>query len=320
MARTNREDEMDEIRAGVIAADRDDLPETERRHPASLELDRLSTLAILELLNAEDRVAVDAAGGVLAELTDLVDAAAARLRRGGVVHYFGAGTSGRLGVLDAAELVPTFGVSPDLVRAHIAGGERAVLHAVEGSEDSEADGHRDAVAEVREDDIVIGITVSGSTPYVRGALVAARESGAATALITSNPASPLAGLSDHVIAAATGREVLTGSTRLKAGTATKILLNGFSTALMVRLGRAYSNLMVSVVASNQKLRERTLRILAELAHGDPADQVRLLDESGGDLAVAVVAAVTGSAPDVAASALSTANGSVRDAIQTLATP
>ncbi|CAN5359423.1 N-acetylmuramic acid 6-phosphate etherase [soil metagenome] len=293
------------------------LPETELPLQASSGLDEMSVLEVLRLLNEEDRRAVGAAGAALGSLAGLVETAIARVRAGGHVHYFGAGTSGRLGVLDAAELVPTFGVDPIIVQAHIAGGERAITHAVEGSEDSEEDGRGDAALFARSGDVVIGLTVSGTTAYVRGALEEARSRGCPTGLITSNPKSPLAEYCDHVIVIDTGREVLTGSTRLKAGTATKIMLNGFSTALMVGLGRTYSNLMVAVTATNHKLRERTLRILQQIAGGGRDDNERLLHEANGDLRVAVVAALSGAAPTRAATALAEADGSVRSAVEQL---
>jgi N-acetylmuramic acid 6-phosphate etherase len=290
------------------------LPETELRLAASEKLDEMAAIEVLRLLNTEDARAVTAAEAALPALAALVDSALERVRAGGRVHYFGAGTSGRLGVLDAAELVPTFGVEPTLVQGHIAGGALAIVSAVEDSEDSDSDGRRDVVEAVAAGDVVIGLTVSGTTPYVRAALDESRRRGALTALITSNPRSPLATLSDHLIVVDTGREVLTGSTRLKAGTATKIALNGFSTALMVGLGRTYSNLMVAVVATNEKLRERTLRILADVVGGERDENERLLEASGGDLRVAVVAALSGSSPSEAASALADAGGSVRHAV------
>lgn len=293
------------------------VPATESRHPESRDLDQMSTLGVLELLNAEDTVAVEAASMVLPGLAALVDVAAERLAQGGRVHYFGAGTSGRLGVLDAAELVPTFGTDPALVQAHIAGGPHAIVKAVEDSEDSAEAGRRDVGESVGALDVVIGLTVSGTTPYVRGALEAAREAGAVTALITSNPAAPLAELADHYLPAPTGPEVLTGSTRLKAGTATKILLNGFSTALMVRLGLTYSNLMVSVTATNQKLRERTLRILGEVTGGDLDAGARILAAADGDLKVAVVSAVSGADVTASRAALADARGSVPAALREL---
>lgn len=282
-----------------------------------MDLDRMGTREILELLNDEDAVAVAAARSVLPQLAVLVDRAVEAINAGRRVHYFGAGTSGRLGVLDAAELVPTFGIEPELVLAHIAGGARAIVSAVEGSEDSEQDGRREAERDVAAGDVVLGLTVSGTTPYVAGALSAARAAGATTALLTSHPASPLAQHADHVLAAMTGAEVLTGSTRLKAGTATKILLNGFSTALMVRLGLTYSNLMVSVTATNRKLRNRTLRILGEVSGMDRDDSIRLLSDADGDLRVAVISAVTGAAVSDSKHALTTAAGSIPAAVRAL---
>lgn len=294
----------------------DSAPPTEQRHPDSLNLDQMTALEILELLNIEDLHAMEAVRAVLPELAALVQQAVDRVRAGGRVHYFGAGTSGRLAVLDAAELIPTFNSDPNLVVAHIAGGERAVTHAVEGAEDSIAAGAHDA-AEVSDGDVVIGIAASGGTPYVSGALAEARRRGAFTAVITSNPDASLNPHADIVIAPPTGPEVLTGSTRLKAGTAAKVILNGFSTALMVGLGRTYSNLMVSVLATNQKLRERTLRILGEISGKDEASNAALIAESGGDLKIAAVAALTEVAVADAEAALVAADGSVREAVRRL---
>lgn len=307
--------DMDQSSSATSAADVP--PATESRNPRSMKLEEMSTIELLDLLGDEDRLAIDAVAAVRPELATLVEAAERRVRAGGRVHYLGAGTSGRLGVLDAAELVPTFGTDPELVQAHLAGGDEAIVNAVEDAEDSEDDGRRTALAHIRPGDVAIGLTVSGTTAYVRGALAVAREQGALTALVTSNPASPIAPLADHVLVADTGPEVLTGSTRLKAGTATKVILNGFSTALMVRLGRTYSNLMVAVLATNEKLRQRTLRILGEVTGDDPARNTRLLEQAGGDLRVAVVAAVAGVSAAEASAALADAAGSVRDAVSRL---
>lgn len=294
-----------------------DVPATERRHPGSICLDDMSSLELLQLLNAEDRGAVDAVSAVLPALSGLVDEAIARVRRGGTVHYYGAGTSGRLGILDAAELLPTFNIEPNLVQAHIAGGAKAIVTAIENSEDSLADGRADADT-LTADDLAIGLTASGTTPYVAGMLERARERGAYTALITSNPASPLRGLADIVVAPDTGPEVLTGSTRLKAGTAEKVILNGFSTVLMVNLGRTYSNLMVSMIATNNKLRGRTLRILGEISGVDAARNAELLDAADGDLKLAIVTLLSSASPDRAREALEGAGGSVRGALGSLA--
>lgn len=289
------------------------LPPTERRLEASAELDAMSTRERLALLTAESRVAVDAVEAALPQLAELVDAAAERMRRGGTVHYVGAGTSGRLGVLDASELLPTFHLEPGRVVGHIAGGSAALVSAVEDAEDSAGEG-RAVVAGLGPDDVVIGIAASGSTPYVGGALEAAGAAGAVTALISSNPAASLAGIADIHVLLDTGPEVVTGSTRLKAGTAQKLALNGFSTATMIALGRTWQNLMVSVVATNAKLRERTVRILAEALGIDTEDARARLEASDGDLKAAIVAELTGREPSEAARLLAAHDGSVRDAV------
>jgi N-acetylmuramic acid 6-phosphate etherase len=292
------------------------LPPTEGRLEASTGLDDLATIDILRLLNREDAVAVAAVTEVLPLLASLVDVAAERIRAGGSIHYFGAGTSGRLGVLDAAELLPTFNLDDGVVTAHIAGGPPALLRAVEDSEDSDADGRTDASG-LGPNDLAIGLTASGGTPYVRGALVAARALGAATALVSCNPTAPLAGLADTHVVLDTGAEVITGSTRLKAGTAEKMALNGFSTALMVALGRTWSNLMVSVVATNAKLRTRTVGILVTATGLGEKESLSLLADSGDDLRVALVSNLGSVAPAEARAALEAADYSVRDALRTV---
>ncbi|WP_413333466.1 N-acetylmuramic acid 6-phosphate etherase [Brevibacterium sp. GP-SGM9] len=289
------------------------LSPTERRNPASAGLDELDTLGVLEILNSEDRVVIDAVAAALPQLAELVDTSATRMRRGGRVHYFGAGTSGRLGVLDASELLPTFNLEPGRVVGHIAGGQAALVNAVENAEDSEADG-RAAGGGLGPDDVAIGIAASGSTPYVRGALEAARAGGAHTVLISNNPHAPVAEAAAAHIVLDTGPEVITGSTRLKAGTAQKLTLNGFSTALMVALGRTWDNLMVSVVATNEKLRERTVRILREATDLDDAEARTLLESCDGDLKAALVVSFAEVAPAAAAAQLSAHDGSVKAAI------
>ncbi|MFK4728884.1 N-acetylmuramic acid 6-phosphate etherase [Agromyces mediolanus] len=289
------------------------LSPTEERLEASSELDAKSSLEVLRLLNTEDRVAVEAVAAVLPELAELVEIAAERFRRGGTVHYFGAGTSGRLGVLDAAELLPTFNLEAGRVVAHIAGGPAALVNAVEDAEDSEAEG-RAAAAGVGPDDVAIGLAASGNTPYVGGALAAAREAGARTALVSSNPNAALAPLADLDLVLATGAEVLTGSTRLKAATAEKLVLNGFSTALMVAVGRTWSNLMVDVVATNDKLRLRTVRILEEATGLDHDAALELLGAADGELKTAIVAANGGLGIDEARRLLAAHGGAVRDAL------
>ena len=294
------------------------LSPTEQRNPASSGLDELDTLGVLQVLNAQDHAVIDAVAAALPQLAELVDIAAERMRRGGRVHYFGAGTSGRLGVLDASELLPTFNLEPGRVLGHIAGGQEALVNAVENAEDSAADG-RAIGTELGPDDVAIGIAASGSTPYVGGALEAAGRAGAHTVLISNNPYASLASKAHDHIVLDTGPEVITGSTRLKAGTAQKLTLNGFSTALMVALGRTWDNLMVSVVATNAKLRERTVRILREAADLDDAEARQLLERCDGDLKTAIVVSFTEAAPTAAASALESHEGSVRAAIGALVT-
>lgn len=290
------------------------LPPTEARNPATEGLDALDTLEVLRLLNAEDHVAVAAVADVLPELAHVVDLAAERFRRGGSVHYFGAGTSGRLGVLDASELLPTFNLEPGRVVGHVAGGADALVNAVENAEDSVTDGRR-AAAGLGPDDLAIGLAASGSTPYVGGALEAARAGGAYTVLVSSNPRAPLARYADTNIALATGPEAVTGSTRLKAGTAQKLVLNGFSTALMVAVGRTWKNLMVSVVATNAKLRERTVRILCEATGLDTTAARELLARTDGDLKVAIVVALGDVEVQRSRELLRQHSGSVREALR-----
>jgi N-acetylmuramic acid 6-phosphate etherase len=262
------------------------LPPTERRNPASIGLSDLSALEILTLMNDEDARAIAAVRPALPALAALAEAAAERIGAGGAVHYFGAGTSGRLAVLDAAELRPTFSLEPGVVVGHLAGGPSAMTEAVEGGEDSDADGEREAAA-LGPHDVAIGIAASGTTPYVAGALRGARAAGAVTALICNNPGTPLAPLADHLVVLDTGPEVLTGSTRLKAGTAQKVALNGFSTTVMVLLGRTWSNLMVTMSATNAKLRGRAVRILRDATGCDDDAAVAALAATGGDLRAAL---------------------------------
>ncbi|TCC58713.1 N-acetylmuramic acid 6-phosphate etherase [Kribbella pittospori] len=291
---------------------------TEQRNPRTLAIDAVGTSEILQLVNNEDARVAGAVGLVIPELTKAVDAAVEAVRGGGRVHYFGAGTSGRLAVLDAAELLPTFHTPEGLVVAHHAGGMDALLRAVENVEDSEDGGAEDAAA-VTGQDIVIGLAASGSTPYVAGALKAARAAGATTVLVTSNPNAPLAPLADIVIAADTGPEVIAGSTRLKAGTAQKLILNSFSTTLMIKLGRTWSNLMVDLVATNKKLRGRMLRILAEATGADEQACEAALAAAEGELKPALVHLLTGATIPAARAALETAHGRVAEALSTLGT-
>src|SRR5262249_52293625 len=235
---------------------------TEQRNWQTVDIDLAPTEEVLRLLNAEDATVAQAVAPVLPELAAVVDGVVERQRAGGQVHYFGAGTSGPIAVLDAAEVVPPFGLEPGVCAAHHAGGDRAMRTSLEDVEDDEERGTADAL-DVSASDVAVGITASGRTPYVAGALRAARAAGALTVLVSSNPLSPIARLADHALLVDTGPEAIAGSTRLKAATAQKMVLNALSTATMVRLGRTYSNLMVALAGTNSKLRRRQLTILRE---------------------------------------------------------
>jgi N-acetylmuramic acid 6-phosphate etherase len=302
---------------GVLAA-LPATPRTEQRNPRTIGIDTVPTEQMLRLLNGEDATVAGAVASTLPVLALVVDKAVECLRAGGRVHYFGAGTSGRMAVLDAAEVVPTFGLD-GLFIAHHAGGGQALGTAIEDAEDNTALGARDA-GSVTAADMAVGITASGRTPYVAGALTAARLAGAVTVLISSNPLAPLAGLADYLVIADTGPEAIAGSTRLKAATAQKFLLNSLSTAAAVRLGRTYSNLMVSMSGANTKLRARQLRILAEATGAGEAACRSQLDRCGGDLRLALLCLLSGLEPDTAAKALRAAGGSVRAALAAIAGP
>lgn len=288
-------------------------PVTEQRNPRTLDIDVLPTLDVVQLLNSEDSLVPSAVEKVLPLLAELVDAATERVRRGGRLHYFGAGTSGRVAMLDAAELPPTFGVERTFATAHLAGGEAAKQGAVEDAEDDTAAG-RSAASALGPLDVAVGVSASGSAPYVAAALGRAREAGALTALVSSNPAALLGQSVDYHLAADTGPEALTGSTRLKAGTAAKLVLNGFSTALMVRLGHTYSNMMVDMVPTNQKLRQRMVRILAQASGADEEVCRRTLADAGDHVKVALVMMLAGATFAVASQALEGAGGRVRAAL------
>ena len=289
---------------------------TEQRNPATTDLDVVSTPELLARIQAEDATVPAAVARARPALAEAVDAAVRALRGGGAVHYFGAGTSGRLAAMDAAELVPTFGLEPGRVVAHLAGGSDAFAAALEGVEDDEAASR--AIAEtLTAADVAIGLAASGRTPYVAGALAGARAVGATTVLVSANPRAALADLADIHVCVRTGPEVLTGSTRMKAGTAQKLVLTAFSTAVMVRLGRTYSNLMTHVVAKNEKLHGRTLAILQEATGADLDGCSRALHDSGGDLRVALVALLARVDQEQARTALSAGDGVVRTALQHL---
>jgi N-acetylmuramic acid 6-phosphate etherase len=286
---------------------------TELRNDRTLDIDILPTLALLERLNDEDATVAGAVRRALPELALVVDAADRALRAGGTVHYFGSGTSGRLAVLDAAELGPTFGLQAGVVVAHLAGGQAAITQAAENAEDDQDNGEREA-QHVTAADVVIGLSASGSAAYVAGALAAARRAGAFTAVITANPRVPYAALADVVVCADTGPEAITGSTRLKAGTALKLLLNSFSTALMVREGRTYSNLMVRLTPVNAKLRARQVRLLGQASGCTEAECTTALSDADGEVPVALVTLLSGAGSAASRQALAAADGVVRTAI------
>ncbi|OZV78472.1 N-acetylmuramic acid 6-phosphate etherase [Micromonospora echinospora] len=292
---------------------------TERRNPLSADLDLMSTRDMLAVINEADRRAPAAVAEVLDEIAAAVDLAVPALRDGHRVHYFGAGTSGRLGVLDAVELIPTFNIPRHWFCAHLAGGQGAMWRAVEDAEDNHATGAAEANECVAPGDVVVGLAASGRTPYVLGALAASRARQAATVLLCANPEAEAARDVDVFIGVDTGPEVVTGSTRMKAGTAQKLVLNAFSTAVMVRLGRVYSNLMIDVVATNAKLRGRMITILVE-ATGCSEELCRqALNASDGDLKTALVSLVSGADVTRARAALASSADQVRGALALLAT-
>ncbi|GAA0606244.1 N-acetylmuramic acid 6-phosphate etherase [Kutzneria viridogrisea] len=290
---------------------------TEQRNPRTGDIDTLPVLEALQLINNEDSTVPAAVREVLPEVARAVEFGVEALRRGGRVHYVGAGTSGRLASQDAAELVPTFNSPLEWFEVHHAGGQRALRAAVENAEDDFDGGGEEIRASARAGDFVFGLTASGRTPFVLGALAAGREIGAHTALMSANPTSTAVVDVDVLIAVDTGPEVIAGSTRMKAGTAQKLVLNAFSTAVMIKLGRTYSNLMVSMKATNAKLRGRTLRILREATGLDEAECSAALSEAEGDLRVALVRLLSGIDSAQAAEALTATGGHVRNALLAL---
>jgi N-acetylmuramic acid 6-phosphate etherase len=292
---------------------------TEQRNSRSRGLDRKSSLEIVRALNREDATVALAIRPLLPKIARAVNAIADSLRQGGALFYVGAGTSGRLAVLDAAECPPTFGTPPGMVRAILAGGARALRHAVEGAEDSAANGGRDMRrAGLSRGDVVVGVAASGTTAYVLGALEFANKHGAVTVGLTSNSRSPLAQEARISIAPDTGPEVIAGSTRLKAGTAQKMVLNMLSTAAMVRVGRVYDSWMVHVALTNQKLRRRGARILEEAADVSPSAAKHALRQAGHNLPAALVMLKTGASLRDARRNLAASGGNVRQAIAAVA--
>ena len=286
--------------------------ETEARNPASAMIDSLSPLEIVRLMNTEDQQVIEAVAKEELAIAHAIDVIAERFARGGRLIYVGAGTSGRLGVLDASECPPTFSTPPEMVVGLIAGGREALTRAIEGAEDDS----QAAVAELNSLDIsnrdaVMGIATSGRTPYVIGALEYARSVGAFTIGFACNQVSSVANVAELMITPIVGPEVITGSTRLKAGTATKLVLNMLTTGAMIRIGKTYGNLMVDLRASNRKLCDRSQRIVAELTSLSQARSAELLDQCGGEVKTAIVAALKGVSPDEARRLLISCAGHLR---------
>jgi N-acetylmuramic acid 6-phosphate etherase len=288
---------------------------TEARNPRSEDLDQLDVLELLEVMNDEDHHVAPAVRHALPQIAAAVALVAAGLRAGGRLVYMGAGTSGRLGVLDASECPPTFGTDPDQVVGLIAGGERALRRAVEGAEDSPGLGERDLRAlPLTRRDTVVGLAASGATPYVIGGLDYARDLGAATVSVACNPASPLSAHAQVAIEVDNGPEVLTGSTRLKAGTSQKLVLNMISTGAMVQLGKVYGNLMVDLVPTNAKLARRAQSIVAAATGVDAATAATFSERAGGRPKTAIVMILADVDRDEAERRLARARGLVRGAL------
>lgn len=290
------------------------IPQTEAANPDTATIDALPTGQLVSVLAREQRRAADAVAARSEQLAEVVDELVARVRAGGRLHYVGAGTSGRLGVLDASEMPPTFGTPSHLVCAHIAGGEAALRCAVEGAEDDRAAGVAAMHGHISPKDALVALSASGGAPYAIAAVEAARAAGAFTVAIVNAMPSPLGAAAERVLWLETGPEPIAGSTRMVAGTAQKIALNTLSTALMVRLGKVHGNLMVDVVASNQKLRERALGLVQGIAGVDRERARQLLDGADGRVKVAVVMAVRGISSDAAGALLDARGGVLREVL------
>lgn len=289
---------------------------TEQRNPRSANIDQLSAFHIVQLMNAEDAAVAAAVREALPAIAEAVETIAARLRQGGRLIYVGAGTSGRLAVLDAVECVPTFSTDPGLVQGLIAGGMKALTQAVEGAEDDREAGRRDLLAlGLTDQDVVVGIAASGRTPYVVAALEAANERGAATIGVSCNAPALVLDAAQIKIAALVGPEVVTGSTRLKAGTAQKMILNMLSTASMILLGKVYGNLMVDVKVTNRKLADRARRIVMEVTGVEADEAARLLALANNEVKTAIVIGLLDITPDEARARLKAAQGRLRTVIE-----
>lgn len=284
------------------------------RLETSLDIDRLPTIEVVRTIQREDSLVAAAVAREEVRIAQAIDEIAERLRNGGHLFYAGAGTSGRIAMLDASELPPTYGVDRSLVRVLMAGGERAIVEAVEGAEDQEEEAVALVNENVKPDDAVVGVAASGTTPFTVGAIRRANMLGALTVGVTSVPNSPLARECDIPIVPRTGPEVVMGSSRMKSGTAQKLVLNTISTGVMIRLGKVYSNLMVEMPATNAKLRRRAEQMV-ELAAGVPPDVARAaIDDAGGNVKTAIVMARTGATAEQAREMLSRNEGNLRSAL------
>jgi len=290
---------------------------TEQRNQASMNLDQMSTREAIQLMNEQDKKVPEAIEKALPEIEALIEAVIKSFENNGRLIYLGAGTSGRLGILDAVECVPTFGTPPEMVVGLIAGGDTAIKDAVEGAEDSKELAEEDLKElNLTKNDIVIGIAASGRTPYAIGGLEYANEVGAQTGAISNNENTKISKKADYPVEIITGPEVLTGSTRLKAGTGQKLVLNMISTISMVKIGKAYENLMVDVQATNEKLVDRSNRIVVEATGVDYEEAKRVLEEAE-TVKVAIVMILADATKEAADESLAAADGFVRDAIKRL---
>jgi len=299
----------------ILMAELDQLV-SEARNPDTMQIDLMPAPDILAAMNREDSKVADAVRRELPQIALAVDRVVEAFRAGARLIYLGAGTSGRLGVLDASECPPTFGVAEGMVIGLIAGGDRALRHPIEGAEDDRGEGQRDLEKlALTPRDVVVGIAVSGRTPYVIGALDYAKSVGATTVALSCNPDSTIARLADIAISPVVGPEALTGSTRLKSGTAQKLVLNMLSTASMIRIGKTYQNLMVDVNASNEKLLARAVRIVMQATECTPQQAEAALELTGNDVKLAILVRLTGLEVTAARATLALAGGFLRRAIE-----
>ncbi|EJP28476.1 N-acetylmuramic acid 6-phosphate etherase [Haemophilus sputorum HK 2154] len=288
---------------------------TEQRNPNSMQLDSLSAQELVALINREDQQVALAVEKCLPQIASAVEKIVAAFERGGRLVYVGAGTSGRLGVLDASECPPTYGVKPEMVVGLIAGGDHALRHPIEGAEDNVQQGQADLEEiDFSARDVLVGIAASGRTPYVLGALNYAKQLGATTVSIASNPNSKMAEVADIAIETVVGPEVLTGSSRMKSGTAQKLVLNMLTTASMVLIGKCYQNLMVDVQASNEKLKARALKIVMEATECDNETAANVLAKANGQVKLAILMQLSGLDALEAQSLLDKSNGKLRQAL------